>query len=1014
MYRTPTVLTALFLSACTSLISHAGTAAVVVVQPDAPFAQQLAAREVRRYVYLRTRELLPLATHVPLGGDVIRIGVDKGLGAQAHQLRSVTQGGRTILHITGGSDVAALYGAYRYAETLGVRFYVHGDVIPDRRVSFVLSEINEIDAPLFEHRGIQPFHDFTEGPDWWSLDDYTTYISQLAKLRMNWIGFHCYPEGGVGPEPLVWIGLPEDVNDDGTVKFSYPASWASTRGGTFGYAPTKTSEFAAGAGLLFAEDDFGPSVSAGYHPRPETVAGSNDVFNRTGKFLNKAFGHARSLGIKTVIGTETPLTIPKELKAHLQAKGMNPNDPATVQRLYEGMFKRIRKAHPLDYYWLWTPEGWTWSGTKQAEVDAAMRDIKTALSALESQGKPFGFATSGWVLGPAHDRSLFDKSLPKDAALACINREVGFAPIEPGFAGVEGRPQWAIPWVEDDPAMVIPQLWAGRMRRDAADAHAYGCTGLLGIHWRTKVLAPNFAALAAAAWRQQPWNAHFGQPLTVEQRSNDIHLGGHIAAFTHSIENTDEDPVYQTVRYDLDAYRVTVPNGRYAVTLKFCEPYYGAAGKRVFGVRLQGNQVIDRLDLLARAGKNRAWDRTFENVEVIDEVLVIEFVKQVEFPCIAGIVIDGVTAASNQLAGVEFVRKINCGGGKWQDYEMDLRAQGGAAPGRNLPRDMPVDDFYADWCQAQFGGEVAAPMGALFTRIDGGGPANIGQSTRGANLPRPATWIAGPGGIVVNGNPWEREKTRYTFVDEMAKRRAQVQGAGNLARFDYWLNTMRYLRAVGQLGCVRGELDRAMEQVGAQQDPLKKKLAAEQALAVRIKLARQWETMMTLQLAATDTPGEMGTIANLEQHVLRNDRDGGKHRFMDIYDGALAKALGRQLPAEVQPTTRYLGESRLIVPTVRTSLGEGEVLTLKVIVLDNERPANAALLWRPMGEGRWQEIDLTHVARAVYTGSLPPAQGLALEYYLRVTTATGRTMLWPATAPALNQTVVVLSQREGS
>ena len=66
--------------------------------------------------------------------------------------------------------------------------------------------------------------------------------------------------------------------------------------------------------------------------------------------------------------------------------------------------------------------------------------------------------------------------------------------------------------MEDDSAMVLPQLWAGRMRRDAADALAYGCTGLLGIHWRTKILAPNVSALAQAAWSQDGWNPDAGKP----------------------------------------------------------------------------------------------------------------------------------------------------------------------------------------------------------------------------------------------------------------------------------------------------------------------------------------------------------------------------------------------------------------------------------------------------------------------------------------------------------------------
>ncbi len=49
------------------------------------------------------------------------------------------------------------------------------------------------------------------------------------------------------------------------------------------------------------------------------------------------------------------------------------------------------------------------------------------------------------------------------------------------------------------------------MRRDAADSLAYGCTGLMGIHWRTRILGPNVSALAQAAWDQRGWNPDFGK-----------------------------------------------------------------------------------------------------------------------------------------------------------------------------------------------------------------------------------------------------------------------------------------------------------------------------------------------------------------------------------------------------------------------------------------------------------------------------------------------------------------------
>ena len=140
------------------------------------------------------------------------------------------------------------------------------------------------------------------------------------------------------------------------------------------------------------------------------------------------------------------------------------------------------------------------------------------MDALTNVGKPFAFATCGWVLGPSSDRAMFDQILPKTVAISCINRQVGFAPVEPGFRNVTGRGQWAIPWMEDDPGMIIPQLWAGRMRRDAADALAFGCTGLMGIHWRTKILSPNVSALARAAWDQSGWNPSPGKPAPTDKR----------------------------------------------------------------------------------------------------------------------------------------------------------------------------------------------------------------------------------------------------------------------------------------------------------------------------------------------------------------------------------------------------------------------------------------------------------------------------------------------------------------
>ena len=154
-----------------------------------------------------------------------------------------------------------MYGAYALVEKLGVRFYFHGDVIPDEKIPFALPVLDETRRPLFPLRGGQPIHDFPEGPDWWNADDYKAYLGQLAKSKMNFIGLHCYPWykewRHVSPEPTVWLGLPEDVDEQGHVKLSYPASWANTaRPGplcsdSWGCKPGKTGDFSAGGRAAF-------------------------------------------------------------------------------------------------------------------------------------------------------------------------------------------------------------------------------------------------------------------------------------------------------------------------------------------------------------------------------------------------------------------------------------------------------------------------------------------------------------------------------------------------------------------------------------------------------------------------------------------------------------------------------------------------------------------------------------------------------------------------------------------
>ena len=992
----------------------AGITDITIISPSgATTAERLAAKEIRRYLYLRTGKLLPIMqtnNRPPLKTALIVVGQKdcsvikilttrntklattiRSLQPQQYLLKTISTRRPPVVLITGGDSIGTLYAAYRFAEHLGVRFYMHGDTIPDKQITLKIPKLDEKGKPLFNMRGIQPFHDFPEGPDWWNTDDYKAIIAQLPKMRMNFFGLHTYPQGGVGPEPTVWIGMPDDFNKDGTVKFSYPSRHFATPNttGAWGYKPAKTGDYAFGAAQMFERNDYGPDYMRGMNPWPQlSPVKANELFNRMSETLKEAFEYAHSLGVKTCLGTETPLIIPDPVKERLKSKGMDPSDPAVVQQLYEGMFQRITRAYPLDYYWFWTPEGWTWGNPKDEQIEATLADFRAAIAAARKVKPPFTLATCGWVLGPPKDMALFDNFLPKEMPVSCINRNVGFAPVEPGFARIEGRPQWAIPWLEDDPALIIPQLWAGRMRRDAADALAYGCTGLLGIHWRTRILGPNVSALAHAAWEQKKWNPDFGRKTKPpEPKLSEARQGGNVARFpNNSIADTQEDTLYQTVIWDVKAYRLKVPNGSYIVTLKFCEPNYDTVDKRLFGVKLQNEKVIDKLDIFAEVGKDRALDYTFEDVNVTDGLLTIDFVSTVEFPCIAAFVVQG----------KDVTRKINCGGPAYKDYQADLPA----SSSDDRPRDLPARDFYADWALTQFGPEVFVPIAELFTQLDGGPMAPDGGK-RAAHLPRPSTWVNGPGGINPDKRPWEQVSNEYAFIEKMAKFRPNVKGAGNLERFDYWLNNFRYLRAIGKVNCTWAQFNEAMKKVKNEKQPNEqKRLARKLALPLRKKLVSQVSEVHRYLLATVTTNGAMGNVTNWQQHIMP--------KLLTEPGQELAKILGEDLPADAIPSNQYVGPLRIIVPTIRTSLNSGEDLKLKVIILSQNHTEDAALYWRAMGKGTYNRIALKHIARGVYSVKIPANQIISdLEYYVRVSSTNGRHITFPASAPQINQTIIV-------
>jgi hypothetical protein len=963
----------------------------ISVRPSATPLERFAARELQRYVYARTGELLPIAPReggpappgflVAAGGG----GPAAPMAAQEYRLVCEAGAGGQRISIIGGDAVGTLYGVYRFAERMGVRFYLHGDVIPDARIPLSFAPFSEEGRPLFGVRGLQPFHDFAEGPDWWGTDDYMAVIGQLAKLRMNFIGLHTYPDGSVGPEPTVWIGLGGQYDGRGQVSAAYPASYHTTgRSGRtwWTYAPLRTSDFAGGAADLYERDDFGSEVMRDQGFAGQTPEGSAAVFNRTAAMLGTAFAEARRLGILTCVGTETPLTLPGPVRDELRRRGRDPADPDVAREVYRAIFGRMGLACPADYYWLWTPEDWTWEGNAQASFKAASDDVVAALGALDDLHSPMRLATCGWVLGPQQDRAAMDRLLPLSSPMSTINAAVGYGAIERQFANLSDRPRWAIPWLENDGDLTSPELWAGRMRYDAADALRLGCTGLIGIHWRTRILAPAISALAAAAW-EQPWvPADFDTSRIPPQTASGADGGHPVVAAGPGLS-----PPFSTNRVGMGRYDLLIPNGTYHVKLGFCELEETRHGRRVFNVTLQGARIADRMDLAVKYGPRRPVTLEYAGVKVTNGHLLVEFDAVGGQPAIAAIEVEGTTGVGD--AG--YSRRISCGGPAWGDFEADQ------LPGRPRPpedRAMPVGDLYRDFCRANFGPEAADAIAGVFASVDG------------TRLPVPSYWFDGPGDIRPNDEPWERVSADYRFVGEFEALRARVMGAANLDRYDYWLCQFRSMRLIAEIGCAVGALDREMAAIARTANPKKEASeAGAAALALRLRLAGLWTELLRTEVAGASSSGELGTIANLEQ------RSRVHQGILSRHDRELARLLGCDLPLESTPSRAYAGPLRIIVPAVRTSAGAREALRLRVIVAAEQDPASVTLFWRPMGGSEYRREELARLGRHVYQADLPAmeASNPAVEYHIEARVG-GDAARWPASDIGLDQTVILGSE----
>lgn len=145
---------------------------------------------------------------------------------------------------------------------------------------------------------------------------------------------------------------------------------------------------------------------------------------------------------------------------------------------------------------------------------------------------------------------------------------------------------------------------------------------------------------------------------------------------TKKYSEHEEEEIYRDLRCDTDGYALKVPNGTYKVEMKFCEIEHAVVGRRVFGIKVQGEQLKERLDIFAAVGKNTACEVRSPEVKVTDGVLRIQFVRIVGSPCIAALSVGGNIAGDENAVRRVFYQHINCGGGSFRGYYADFGCGG--------------------------------------------------------------------------------------------------------------------------------------------------------------------------------------------------------------------------------------------------------------------------------------------------------------------------------------------------
>ena len=182
----------------------------------------------------------------------------------------------------------------------------------------------------------------------------------------------------------------------------------------------------------------------------------------------------------------------------------------------------------------------------------------------------------------------------------------------------------------DNVTVVVGADWAYGYTDGGEDYYTGAAYVFMPYGLRVNSAGPKYIDQAGNLWvADRSWLA--GVPITPGTTPWG-YVGGIGRSVTAPISGTEDDKLYQTARLYTGAakpgYKFVVPNGRYMISLKYAETYWGVSGKRKFSVMAEKTICFSNYDIYMTVGaKNKAAPDKVCYVEVTDGMLDIDFIS---------------------------------------------------------------------------------------------------------------------------------------------------------------------------------------------------------------------------------------------------------------------------------------------------------------------------------------------------------------------------------------------------